>query len=304
MNVTARFSSILTAVLLAAGMGQVLASSIPESEPNNPIGNAQMLRGGASQLEVRGAINRSDDPNDVDFYSFNATAGDVLTVDIDYGFGSGDSVDTVIGIFDSERRLLRTGDDASIDPGSSHPYDARIDHFVVPATGTYTVGVSSYPRFFTSGGGTWSGYVDEGDYALIIDGISASTMQITMVVKPGNDNVSPPINPRSKGKIPVALMGSEEFDVSAVDVSSLTFGATGDEKSLHKCAKNTRDINRDGYRDLVCHFYTAKTGFGAGSLEGHMKGQMASGNARSRSAAGAGFEGRTWLKVVPAKTKD
>jgi hypothetical protein len=116
--------------------------------------------------------------------------------------------------------------------------------------------------------------------------------------------VSPPINPRSKGKIPVALMGSEEFDVSAVDVSSLTFGATGDEKSLHKCAKNTRDINRDGYRDLVCHFYTAKTGFGAGSLEGHMKGQMASGNARSRSAASAGFEGRAWLKVVPAKTKD
>lgn len=306
MNVTARLSPIVAAALLAVGAGPAFASSVDESEPNNPIDNAQHLRGSASQVEISGTISTSDDANDVDFYSFNAQAGDVLTVDIDYGFASGDSVDTVIAIFDSERRLLRSGDDASLDPGSVHGYDARIDDFVVPATGTYTVGVSSYPRYFFPGGETrWSSYVDEGDYVLVIDGMSPATMQITMEIKPGNDDVAPPINPRSKGKLPVALMGSADFDASQVDVGSLTFGATGDENSLHKCAKRTRDINRDGYPDLLCHFYTAKTGFGPNSLEGHVKGRTGNGNSRARGAGGGSdFEGSAWLKVVPAKTKD
>jgi hypothetical protein len=303
MNITARLPSILAAALLAAGMGQAYASSLTESELNNPIGSAQFLRGTASQMQISGAISASHDANDVDFYSFNAQAGDVLTVDIDYGFASGDSVDTVIGIFDSTGSLLRTGDDASIDPGSYHMYDARIDGFVVPATGTYTVGVSSYPRYFTHGGGTWAGFLDEGDYVLVIDGVSVSKMQISMEIKPGNGNVSPPINPRSKGKLPVALMGSADFDVRSVDQSSLTFGATGDEDSLHKCSKNTRDINGDGYRDLLCHFYTAKTGFGPTSLEGRVKGRTGGSGARSASA-GSDFEGSAWLKVVPSANKD
>ncbi|NIM26620.1 MAG: hypothetical protein GTO28_00215 [Gammaproteobacteria bacterium] len=304
MNVTARLSSILAAAVLAAGTGQAYASSVLESEPNNPFANAQVLRGSTSELQVSGALSKADDPNDVDFFRFFAQAGDVLTVDIDQGFGAGESVDTVIGIFDSAGSLLRAGDDASVDPGSYHAYDARIDGFVVPATGMYTVGVSSYPRYFTHGGSTWSGYVDEGDYVLVISGVSVPNVQISMVIKPGNDNVSPPFNPRSKGKLPVALLGSKDFDVRDVDQQSLTFGATGNERSLHKCSNNYRDVNRDGHRDLVCHFYTEKAGFGPSSLEGHVKGRTGGGSGARAARAGSDFEGSAWLKVVPAKTKD
>ena len=214
--------SILTVALLAFGSSQALATSLPESESNHPLTNAQVLSSSASQVQISGAISRDHDANDVDFFSFQANAGDILTLDIDYGDSSdATGLDTIIAIFNSNGQGLRANDDASVDPGSSSRRDSRIDNFVVPATGTYIVGVSSYPRYFMHGGYVRSGSLDEGTYQLIIDGLPVSMMHISMEIKPGNDDVSPPINPRSKGKIPVALLGSESFDVNDVDVGSL-----------------------------------------------------------------------------------
>jgi hypothetical protein len=296
MTSTTKLCSILSAALLALGSGQAFAASLSEVELNHPLLGAQMLPGTASQMQISGAISRSHGSNDLDFYSFNANEGDVLTVDIDYGYRSGESsVDTIIAIFDSNGKVLRSNDDASTDPGSSYRYDSRIDNFHVPATGTYTVGVSSYPRYFKNGGGVTSNYVDEGDYVLIIDGLPISIMQISMEIKPGNDEVSPPINPRSKGKIPVALLGSPSFDVDDVEVDSLRFGWQGTEKSLHKCAKHPKDVNGDGHLDLVCHFYTQKTGFGRSHMEGHLSGS---------TTAGVAFQASSYLKVVPDKAAD
>lgn len=285
--------SVLAGTLLALGSGTLFAGSMMEAETNHPLSNAQQVPGTASQVEISGAILMAHDPNDVDFYTFHANAGDVLTIDIDYGFSPDENgLDTVIAIFDGNGRGLRANDDASVDPGSQDRRDSRIDNFVVPATGNYVVGVSTYPRHFLHGGDVRSGAVDEGTYVLVIDGMSVSTLQISMDIKPGNDDVSPPINPRSKGKIPVALLGSESFDVEDVDVDSLTFGASGYEQSLHKCAKSAKDANRDGYPDLLCHFYTAKTNFDGTSIEGRVRG---------KTEDGVEFEGASYLKVVPAK---
>lgn len=284
--------SILAAALLALGPGQAFAAAMPESEANHPLSNAQTLPGTASQVQISAAISREHDANDVDFFSFHANEGDVLTLDIDFGHGSGESVDTIIAIFDANGRGLRANDDGGTDPGSQSGLDSRIDNFVVPATGTYTVGVSSYPRHFRHYGVVTSGALDEGTYELIIDGLPVSMMHISMEIKPGNNDVAPPINPKSKGKIPVALLGSGSFDVRDVDVSSLTFGANGDEPSLHKCAKHPKDVNRDGYPDLVCHFYTQKSGLGRGHLEGRLNG------ATKRDVP---FQAAAYLKVVPDK---
>jgi hypothetical protein len=293
--------SILAAALLALGPGQAFATSLPESEPNHPLSSAQILPNTVSQVQISGAISRDHDANDVDFFSFHANAGDVLTLDIDYGYSSGESsVDTIIAIFDSSGRGLRANDDASIDPGSQNSVDSRIDNFLVPATGTYIVGVSSYPRHFRHGGDVTSGYLDEGSYELIIDGLPVSMMQISMEIKPGNDDVSPPINPRSKGKIPVALLGSESFDVRDIAVDSLTFGANGNERSLHKCAKNPKDVNRDGYPDLVCHFYTQKSGLGRSHIEARLNGTTR-GNGNRKASGGVDFQAAAYLKVVPDK---
>jgi len=305
MKSSMRLPYLASAALLAFGTGPALAVSLPESEPNHPIDSAHVLPG-VSQVEVDGEIRRWNLENDVDFYTFRAQEGDVLTVDIDYGFGVGESVDTIVAVFGPgpDYRLLRLSDDARPDPGSVHSYDSRIDNFVVPATGTYTVGVSSYPRYFTNGGDTRNSYyLDEGDYTLIIDGMSPAVTQIPIEIKPGSDEPAP-INPRSRGKIPVALLGSADFDVADVDTSSLTFGATGTERSLHKCAKRGEDVNDDGYLDLVCHFNNQDTGFRRGHVEGYLKGQMKA-KTRARGASGGmPFEGGAWLKVVPEKPND
>jgi len=58
------------------------------------------------------------------------------------------------------------------------------------------------------------------------------------------------INLKSKGVVPVALLGSDTFDVSTVDLSTVVFaGAT----PVHWAIE---DVNSDGYMDIVFHFST------------------------------------------------
>ena len=114
-----------------------------------------------------------------------------------------------------------------------------------------------------------------GDYGLVF-ALATPTVQRTVDIdiKPGDGPNS--INPRSRGKIPVAILSSLTFDVpSEVDTSSLTFGRTGDESSLAFC--NPEDVNGDGLPDLICHFETKKTGFRAGDTQGVLKGETRDG---------------------------
>jgi hypothetical protein len=95
--------------------------------------------------------------------------------------------------------------------------------------------------------------------------------EITIDIKPGSNRNS--INPKSKGKIPVAILSTEDFDApNMTDQDSLTFGPQGDEDSLAFCNPNGEDLNEDGLIDLVCHFYTQLTGFGCDDVEGILMG--------------------------------
>jgi len=110
-------------------------------------------------------------------------------------------------------------------------------------------------------------------------------------IKPG-DAVNR-INPKSKGKIPVAILSTPAFDAPArIDPIALTFGRTGDETSLAFCEGTPVDANGDGLADLVCHFYTEATGFQPGDLQGVMKAKTASGVAMAGSDA---------VSIVPQK---
>jgi len=113
-------------------------------------------------------------------------------------------------------------------------------------------------------------------YDLSASVFSASTARTFIDIKPGDFPNS--INPKSKGKIPVAILSTNSLDApSQVDRASLTFGRTGGEHSLAFCNANGEDVNRDGLRDLVCHFYTRKTSFKAGDSDGILKGESYSG---------------------------
>lgn len=96
---------------------------------------------------------------------------------------------------------------------------------------------------------------------------------VAIDIKPGEMPNS--INPRSHGVIPVALLGSADFDVRSVDASSLRFGASGTEAASRQTSWT--DVNRDGHVDLVLHFETRDTGLGCGDSEAVLTGTLLDG---------------------------
>lgn len=291
-----------TAALYAA---TAVAGSAAEQEANDPIVSAQRLAiqkaagaatGGADVDAVLGLLSGAP-VGDVDFFTFQGQAGDVVTLDIDGGMGGGRSVDTMLGVFGPGPAypLLRFNDDGGmpLDPGSISSLDSRIQNFRLPATGVYTVGVSSFPRALRPGGTLSSNMLNarsNGDYALLISGVSVAVLQISIDIKPGSDEVAP-INPKARGKVPVALLGAADFAVTDIEVDALTFGHSGDEASLHKCGA-PEDINGDGLLDRVCHFDNQAAAIQWTDDEALLKGRLKDGRL---------FEGQGWLKVVPHK---
>lgn len=287
----------LAALLPCLVMGTAQAASpIPEFEPNNPIAEPQHLVS-VVNTSVHAFLGNAG-PDDLDYYTFYANAGDVLTIDIDHGIGGTQSVDTVIAVFDStsEHIILRASDDLDVtqnlDEGSTSRSDARIDNFVAPVSGYYVVGVSNWPRLFRNGGSVDNPYSPrQGDYTLVVSGATPAVKQIAILIKPGNEYIAP-INPRSHGKIPVAILGGPDFNAISIDTRSLTFGSTGNEDSLSKCNPQLVDLNKDGRLDLLCHFNNQDAQFKLTDAEATLRGQ---------TFDGMQFEGTGFMKVVPVK---
>jgi hypothetical protein len=92
-------------------------------------------------------------------------------------------------------------------------------------------------------------------------------------IKPGSDPNS--INPRSKGKIPVAILTTDSFDAAAVDPTTILFGRTGEEASpVHYAFE---DVDDDGDNDMILHFNTQDTGIQCGDTEAFLTGETLSG---------------------------
>jgi hypothetical protein len=115
-----------------------------------------------------------------------------------------------------------------------------------------------------------------------------ATIPVAIDVSPGSSTGG--INSKSRGTTPVAVLSSSAFDaVSTIDLKTLTFGRTGYENSLAFCNPNGEDVNKDGFIDLVCHFYTAKTGFKRGDTQGVLRG---------KTTSNLPIEGRDTVSVV------
>lgn len=89
------------------------------------------------------------------------------------------------------------------------------------------------------------------------------SVEFMIDIKPGSD--PNPINPGSKGVIPLAILGSEGFDVTTVDETTLSFGSGG--ASIAHMHAHLEDVNDDGFTDLVAHFRTQEVGVAAGDTE-------------------------------------
>jgi len=85
-------------------------------------------------------------------------------------------------------------------------------------------------------------------------------LSVTVDIKP--DSYPNSINPRSRGVIPVAILGTDTFDVADVDVTTLAFGPGG--APIAHLNGHVQDVNHDGVMDLMLHFRTQDTGITCG----------------------------------------
>jgi len=97
-------------------------------------------------------------------------------------------------------------------------------------------------------------------------------IDVDIDIKPGSDpNL---INPTSKGVIPVAILGSDTFNVADVDVTILAFGPGGAAPTHNG---HFDDVNDDGLTDLVTHYRTQDTGIVPGDSEPCLTGETLDG---------------------------
>jgi hypothetical protein len=97
--------------------------------------------------------------------------------------------------------------------------------------------------------------------------------QVQLDVKPGGFPNS--INPYSRGVVPVAILGSDTFDVADVDVVALAFGPAG--APIAHLNGHLQDTNFDGIIDLMLHFRTQDTGIVCGDESATLTGQTLEG---------------------------
>ena len=86
-------------------------------------------------------------------------------------------------------------------------------------------------------------------------------------IKPGNSQN--PINPRSRGKLTLAILTDMDFDSSTVDADSVRFGPA----QAAPVAYRLKDIDDDGDYDLVLRFNTEQTGIACGDTEASLTAQ-------------------------------
>jgi hypothetical protein len=89
-------------------------------------------------------------------------------------------------------------------------------------------------------------------------GVGGESFEID--VRPGmNPDAIHTINMRTRGVVPVAILGGADFDVSGVDVTTLSFGPGG-APPVHRAGGHVMDVNKDGFADLVSHYRTQDSG--------------------------------------------
>src|SRR5579859_4748876 len=310
-------------VCLLGSAGFAAAGAVTEVEPNDSIASANSTPVPPEGLTISAVIGDigGGPTTDVDFFSFDATAGDIPSITIVGAMqvdasGACNGFSSIIGLYDASGSLLAQGE--AVCPTS----EAFINGVALPATGTYFIAVSGWPHYWDVGGTFSNSSIafSGGPYQLVISGITGSTATPTPTPAPTpTPTPAPTLAPtqsamivpivvmhwhmdepdleKRKGRdpIPVAILSMDGFDAMTVDTTSLTFGRTGTEKNLFRCSKKGKDVNHRGRLDMVCYFKPDIANFQTGDLNGVLKGKIKSGQQ---------IEGHGALKIFSVPTEN
>ena len=103
--------------------------------------------------------------------------------------------------------------------------------------------------------------------------VREAVQKVDIDIKPASDPNG--INPRSKGVIPVAVLGSMDFDATQIDSSTVAFGPGG-ASAVHD--GHVEDVNGDSFDDMVFHFSTQETGIACGDTDATLTGETFGGD--------------------------
>ena len=100
-----------------------------------------------------------------------------------------------------------------------------------------------------------------------------------------------PINLRSRGMIPVAILSTADFDATTVDGTTVLFAGASPSHGSGRL----KDVDRDGDLDWLGHFKTQETNIQLGDVSAGLTGTTTSGQA---------FQGSDSIQVVDRGSKD
>jgi hypothetical protein len=140
-------------------------------------------------------------------------------------------------------------------------------NYLLTAAGTHTVYMYSYAE-----AASWWAGVDEDDF--VEDSLTFEVvlppLEVDIDIKPGSDPNC--FNSNSHGVIPVAILGSADFDASTVDPFTVSLDSAGVRvKGESGKAGSLEDVNADGFQDLVVQI-TDEGGYTSGDTTAILEG--------------------------------
>jgi hypothetical protein len=174
--------------------------------------------------------------------------------------------------------------------------------------------------------GTWMQTHDRGNIPLnagwalltLEKAVPEITKRVDVDIKPGS--CPNPLNTRSQGKLPVAILGTEDFDVTTIDTTTVEIGLAGDENGakVSPIQSNIEDVgtpfqgelcdchdlNGDGILDLTLKFSTQElvTTLGLNSLDMRMVPFVVTGNL-SEDNGSTPLTGEDCIRLIKRKVK-